>query len=216
MKKQRTPLIIFFPLLLIIFQTVFADTTATDELAVLMDNIRTMQATFIQSLVNQSGARIGTKTTGKMAVARPGKFRWEITKPHDQLIIINNNKMISYDPDLSQITNRKVNVNQPGNPAMLLSSPVESLKQSFQIIKLKKSDEKLWFKLTPKKTKGQASGYQWIKIGFIDNKLNAMYIFDNLDQTSLISFSNIEQNAEISPKNFTFTPPPNSEVFDAQ
>ena len=206
----------FFVLASVTIQPLFADTTAACELAQLMSNIHTMEAFFEQSLVNQHGSRIGTKTTGKMTLERPGKFRWEITQPNSQLIIINKDKMLSYDPDLSQLTKRKVNINQPGNPAMLLSSPVEILKQSFQIVKLKKSNQELWFKLTPKSQKGQGNGYQWLKIGFVQEKLSSMYIFDNLEQTSLISFSNTTFNAEIPDKKFAFTPPPNTEIFNAE
>jgi outer membrane lipoprotein carrier protein len=214
-KKYQTLLnLVFFASLLITSTGSFAANTATDELAALMNNIHTMQATFEQSLVNQDNSRIGTKTTGKITLERPGKFRWEIMQPNNQLIIINSNKMILYDPDLSQLTKRKVNLNQPGNPAILLSSPVESLKQSFQITKLTQPKQGLWFKLIPKKQKNREKTYQWIKIGFIDGKLSTMYIFDNLEQTSVISFGNTAFNAEIPAGKFTFTPPPNTEVFN--
>jgi outer membrane lipoprotein carrier protein len=204
--------------LLIISQTSLAlvNTAVDDELARLMNNIHTMQASFEQSLINQHGSHIGTKTIGKMALERPGKFRWEITQPNNQLLIINKDKMFLYDPDLSQLTKRKVNINQPGNPAMLLSSCVKSLQQSFQILKLKKSGREVWFKLTPKKQKIQEDGYQWIKIGFVDGKLSTMYIFDNLEQTSFISFSRIILNAKIPVEKFRFIPPPNTEVFNAE
>src|SRR5208337_1116506 len=106
-KSSLRRVLIFF-LFSITTQTIFAIPTATDELAQLLNNIHTMQATFEQSLINQRGARIGTKTTGKMMLERPGKFRWAITEPNNQLIIINNDKMLSYDPDLEQLTKRKV------------------------------------------------------------------------------------------------------------
>ncbi len=219
MKKFHKTIFMFFTFtsLSIASQLLYAEVQASAELAQLMGNIHTMQATFEQSLVNQHGSRFGTKTQGTMTLKRPGKFRWEITQPHNQLIILNEDQMLSYDSDLAQLTKRKVNVNRPGNPAMLLSSPVQTLQQAFQIVKLKNpKQEELWFKLTPKNRKGEDNGYQWIKIIFAQKKLNAIYIFDSLEQTSLISFNNIISNAEISDKTFTFTPPSGTEIFNAK
>ena len=158
---------------------------------------------------------MGQKTTGTMMLERPGKFRWEITQPNKQLIIVNKNKTFLYDADLEQVVKRKVDYNNPSNPAMLLSSPVQSITLSFEISKLKKSGQDLWFELKPKTRKNQEAGYQWIKIQFINGRLNAMIIADNLDQKSQINFNNIVINIQISPKKFVFTPPPNTDVFDA-
>jgi outer membrane lipoprotein carrier protein len=214
--KNLFGVLVFFASFLIIWHSSLATTpTAADELAQLLNNIHTMQATFTQSLINERGTRIGTKTIGKLLLERPGKFRWEITEPNNQLIIINNDKMLSYDPDLSQLTKRKVDYRRPGSPALLLSSAVESLQQLLQIVKLEKQGKEIWFKLTPKAQKNQEIDYQWIKIGFINGKLAAMYIFDNLDQISLISFANIVINTTISSKKFTFIPPPNTEIFNS-
>jgi outer membrane lipoprotein carrier protein len=214
MQKQK--LLIFFACLLTILQNSFAASIAADELAQFFTNMHTMQATFTQSLLNQQNSAIGTKTIGNMIIERPGKFRWEMTQPHQQLIIINKDKMLLYDPDLAQLTKRQVDYRRPGNPAMLLSSSVDSLKQSFQIVKLPKQGPGLWFKLTPKTQKNQESGYQWIKIHFVNAQLKAMYIHDNLEQTSLISFTNILLNLEIAPKKFTFTPPPNTDILNSR
>ncbi|HBY55890.1 MAG TPA: outer membrane lipoprotein carrier protein LolA [Coxiellaceae bacterium] len=196
-------------------QVIAATTTAADELAQLLNNTRTMQAKFEQFSINSRGVRVGQKTTGTMMLERPGKFRWEITQPNKQLIIVNKNKTFLYDADLEQVVKRKVDYNNPSNPAMLLSSPVESMTLSFEISKLKKSGQDLWFELKPKTRKNQEAGYQWIKIQFINGRLNAMIIADNLDQKSQINFNNIIINLQISPKKFVFTPPPNTDVFDA-
>jgi outer membrane lipoprotein carrier protein len=210
--------LIFFLVAFFLFmpQFLLADTNAAKELTALMGNIQTMQASFEQKLLGEHASAIGIRTLGKMLIVRPGKFRWEITEPNTQLVIINKDKMLSYDEDLAQVTKSKVNINQPGNPAMLLSSPVEILEQSFQIVKLKKSNQEVWFKLTPKKYNGVASSYEWLKICFIKNQLRAMDIFDNLEQTTRITFNNPIFNKEISNKKFTFTPPPKTEVYNAE
>ncbi len=190
--------------------------TADDELAQLLNNIHTMQATFKQLIVNDKGARIGQETTGYMALERPGKFRWEALQPNKQLIIINANKLVFYDVDLEQVTKRKMNYKKPGNPATLLSSNTKTLKQMFKIIKLEKSGDDIWFELKPEKknNSAQTSDYQWIKMHFIAGKLADMYVFDNLGQQSKVHFSNVVLNSTISQNKFVFIAPPNVDVLD--
>lgn len=212
MQKLSTTLV----LLICLFgaSQVAAAITDADELAQLLNNFQTMRANFEQSLVNNKGTRIGQKTTGLMMLERPGKFRWEIKQPNKMLIILNKNRSILYDADLAQVVKRKMGYQNPGNPAMLLSSSTEALVKSFKIVKLKTPGKGTWFELTPKTSHNQENGYQWIKINFINKQLNAMSISDNLGQRTVINFSNVVFNLKIQPKMFLFTPPPNVEVFN--
>ena len=213
--KNLTTKIIFSICFFISTQHAIAATTAANELAQLLNNTHTMQAKFEQFSINRSGARMGQKTTGSMMLERPGKFRWEITQPNKQLIIVNKNRTYLYDADLEQVVKRKVDYNNPSNPAMLLSSPVESMMLSFKINKENKPRQDSWFELKPKKQRNKETGYQWIKIHFVNGQLNAMIIADNLDQKSQINFTNVVVNSQIPAKMFIFTPPPNTDVFDA-
>lgn len=178
-------------------------TSAADEFVALLNNMCTMSADFKQD----------NKISGSMMIVRPGKFRWEITQPNKQLIIINKNQLSIYDIDLEQMTKRKMNYNKPGNrnPAMLLSGDTQVLKSTFKIVKLKKSilDKDVWFELTPKK-----GDYQKVQIHFIAGKLVAMNIVDNLEQKSAINFSNIHLNTEINPDKFILTTPSDVDVIN--
>jgi outer membrane lipoprotein carrier protein len=165
-------------------------------------------------VVDKKGDQAGEATQGSMILERPGKFRWEVVRPNKQLIIINNNRLLLYDIDLSQITKRKMNYKKQGNPAMLLSSSSETLKQMFAIIKLKKTAGEIWFELKPKKKENGGSDYQWIKIHFDNKKLRAMYIFDNFEQQSEIHFANVVVNSQIPKNKFEFVVPPKVDVLD--
>lgn len=175
--------------------------SAADEFTTILNNMHTIAANFKQD----------NKISGSMAIVRPGKFRWEITEPNKQLIIINKNQLAIYDIDLEQVTKRKMNYNKPGNPAMLLSSDAQVLKNTFKIIKLNKAalSKDVWFELTPKK-----GDYQKVQMHFIDGKLAAMNIVDNLEQKSAINFSNIHLNAKISPDKFILTTPSDVDVIN--
>ena len=190
--------------------------SAGDELVQLLNNIHTMQASFRQVMVNKAGIPVGQKTIGLMMLERPGKFRWEVTQPNKQLIIINADKFLLYDIDLVQVTRRKMDYKNFGNPAMLLSGNTQVLQRMFNIVKLQKSGDKIWFELRPKKknTTDQNSNCQWIKMYFVSGKLSAIYILDGLGQKSEINFSGVGLNSKIRQDKFTFVIPPKVDVLD--
>lgn len=216
LNKNLAPKISFLVLLLFItpITTAAPVVTAADELIDILNNSHSIQASFEQYLTNNQGKIIGEKATGSMALKRPGKFRWDVSYPNKQLIIINNNQSLLYDADLEQVVKHKMDYNNPSNPAMLLSSSTKSLANSFNIVKLKKPGSGLWFKLTPKAKSSQEVAYRWIAIHFVAGQLTTMHIVDSLEQKTVINFSNILFNPQISPKTFVFNPPPKTEIFN--
>lgn len=179
------------------------------ELIQLLGNTTTMQADFVQFLVNRAGAEEGKSTYGKMSLERPGKFRWETRSPGKQLLIANNQTVWVYDADLEQATKRKIDYHQPGNPALLLSGTTDTLQKTFKITKLNMPGVGEWFELQPKSTNNI---YQWIKVHFVDGKIVAMLIADNLGQQSEILFENISLNQPLANALFNFTPPRGTDV----
>jgi len=184
---------------------------ATEELAHILNNLHTMQASFEQYSINKQNIMVGEKTIGNMRLVRPGKFRWEITAPNKQLIIINQNHHYVYDADLEQLVKRRIDYRNPLSPAMLLSSPVSALQKSFKITKLNSSNQNIWFKLLPKQ---EENSYQWIKMHFINGKLYTMHIADNFGQQSIINFNQLVLNVHLPSKIFTFTPPKNTDILE--
>jgi|WetSurMetagenome_2_1015567.scaffolds.fasta_scaffold259391_2 outer membrane lipoprotein carrier protein len=186
-------------------QLVFA--TPSSDLGELLEKISTMQADFVQTVEND----ISKSTTGKMALARPGKFRWETATPAKQLIIANDDYVWVYDPDLSQATKRRIDYQQPGNPAMLLSGTKAAIQKAFKVSLVKKFEAKIIFKLIPRVSN---SMYQAIKLSFVDGNLIAMYMVDNLGQESEIRFANVVANTTLAPKLFTIQLPPNTDIIE--
>jgi outer membrane lipoprotein carrier protein len=178
-------------LLLIIFPNLVFAATPQAQLAQLLSNFNSMQANFVQSTATQ-------KTTGQMAMQRPGKFRWQVQKPSQQLIIADGSTLWIYDADLQQATKQKLNYQRSDNPAMLLSGSVENLQKNFIITKAAE-----WFTLKPRSKHGM---FQNIQLLFINGKLKIMYIIDNLGQHSVIKFSKVRINLKINPDLFKFKP----------
>ena len=171
----------------------------------LLMNINSLQADFVQ-LTNQK------TTSGKMALQRPGKFRWEIVSPNQQKIIADGRYIWIYDVDLEQVTKRKIDYQQTGSPAMLLSGSMQALKKAFTISSIQSDDGMTAFKLIPR---SKYAIMNWVKLYFAPDKtLSKMQIADNLGQLSTIQFSNIKVNEQLDPTLFQFTVPKNVDLLN--
>lgn len=169
-----------------------------------------MKATFTQSTYNNRG-KVTQKTSGDMAMQRPGKFRWNVTKPMPQLIIANQNKLWIYDPDLEQVTIRVFNQTSSDAPALLLSHDNASLDQSFTVKTLQKNPGWKWFLLKPKK---QGEMFEAIQLGFADNQIREMHLQDNLGSNTVIRFEGIKVNPTLASSLFMFKPSAKIDVID--
>lgn len=170
-----------------------------------------MQADFTQN-VNDNRGKVIQKSYGRMAMQRPGKFRWQVTKPIPQLIIANQSRLWIYDPDLEQVTIRSLTRVAGETPALLLSHVDGQLNNDFSIASAPNSSAKmLWFTLTPKKSD---STFATVEMAFLNKQIQVMRLKDHLGHTTLIQFKNIKTNLNLSASLFTFKAPKNVDVID--
>jgi outer membrane lipoprotein carrier protein len=181
-----------------------AASSPTQELTQLLSCFNSLQADFVQSVNSNQ------RSSGKIALQRPGKFRWEIQKPYPQLIIADGKYIWIYDADLQQVTKQKMDYSEANNPALLLSGSIQNLPKNFIITKLSQKPGK-WFELRPKAKNGL---FQKIQIQFINRKLTSMHIVDNLGQHSTLRFNQLHVNPKLNPKLFRFVPPNNIDVVE--
>ncbi|CAG0910958.1 unnamed protein product, partial [Cyprideis torosa] len=66
-----------------------------------MNNVKTLDATFTQEVVNEKG-QITQTSFGNLKLSRPGKFRWEYLQPAPQLMVSDGAKLWIYDKELEQ------------------------------------------------------------------------------------------------------------------
>lgn len=195
-------------IVILCFPLTLYGTTSSSQLASLLNNLHTMQASFIQTPLTQ--AVEGEQQRGQMALQRPNKFRWEITSPNKQLIIADGKTLWVYDVDLEQVTKKLQETHDINNPAMLLSGSVVSLQHNFSIKLLSTQDIGQWFELKPMTDQGM---FEWIRLHFINGKLFGMQLADNLGQKSELLFKNVKTNTALKPTLFHFTPPKGVDVI---
>ncbi len=181
---------------------------AIDKLHRFLETTKTVRADFAQMVVAKNGKK-PQQSAGVMMFSRPGKFRWQIEKPYSQLLVGDGDKVWIYDPDLRQVTVKKVGTALGGTPAALLAGDT-ALTKNFTLREAGEREGMEWVEATPKM---QDSGFEKLLLGFAGADLKAMELFDNFGQTTTLYFSHLERNPQISPAQFRFTPPAGVDVI---
>ena len=187
---------------------VSAQAGAIDKLNRFLDTTRTLRADFAQIVVAKNGKR-PQQSVGVMMVSRPGKFRWQIDKPYSQLLVGDGEKIWMYDPDLRQVTVKKMDAALGSTPAALLVGG-STLEKNFTLRELGEREGMEWLEATPK---SPDSGFEKLQVGFVGDDLKAMELFDNFGQVTSLVFSNVQRNPSLPAANFRFVPPAGADVI---
>ncbi|MFP5407368.1 MAG: outer membrane lipoprotein chaperone LolA, partial [Gammaproteobacteria bacterium] len=173
-----------------------------DQLHEFLSQTHSARGNFSQK-VQHSGQTLET-TRGVFAFSRPGKFRWEVREPFEQLMVADGERLWFYDKDLDQVTIRKLGNALGSTPAAILFGSTE-LESGFKLRELDERDGLQWIEALPKNTE---QGFDRIAIGLRNGLPEAMEVRDAFARTSVFAFSDIERNPELPDTLFRFTPPP--------
>lgn len=180
-----------------------------EKLKEFVSSTRSAQASFTQDLLDQNGKRIQS-ASGTMRFVRPGKFRWEYSKPYEQLIVGDGAKFWLYDVDLNQVTVRKLDAALGSSPAALLSGNNE-IERDFALKELGNRDGLDWLEATPK---ARDSSFSGIRMAFdAQSALVAMELDDAFGHKTVLRFSGLKRNPQLSPALFKFAPPKGADVL---
>jgi len=172
-----------------------------------LSNTRTARGTFHQTVTGKSGRKPQT-SSGTFVLSKPGKFRWIYEKPTQQLLVSDGEKFWSFDPDLNQVTVRKLDRALGSSPVALLSG--ESLEENFMLKVDGKNAEGMEFiEATPK---AQEASFIRMRIGMINRLPRFMEVHDHFGQTTTLIFDQFETNKPIPANFFSFTPPKGADV----
>ncbi len=189
-----------------------ASASAIDKLHRFLESTKTMRADFSQIVVAKNGKK-PQQSSGVMMFSRPGKFRWQIEKPYAQLLVGDGEKVWIYDPDLRQVTVKKVDAALGSTPAALLvgeGGGKSTLEKNFTLREAGEREGLEWLDAIPKTPD---SGFEKLQLGFSGNDLKAMELFDNFGQTTSLFFSRLERNPSLAATQFRFTPPAGIDVI---
>lgn len=189
-----------------------AKTAPTEELKTLLAGVESLQANFQQQMVNNKGVVL-QKSSGKMWLQKPGKFRWSIEGKDKRLVIADGKQIWDYDIDLDQVTVQPFSQGQTSAPIFFLTGDTQSLSKDFTVANLTKNqalpDCDQSFELKPKQSQG---AFQWIRVGFKNKALKTLEVLDQLGQQARFQFTELVLNSKIPATQFQFKPPPGVDV----
>ena len=196
----------FFLAILAMVMAVPAALGNTTPLDAYLDDMRTLRATFVQTLADAHGHEID-RSTGTLIVSRPGKFSWEIHprgsgSDAGQLMVADGRNLWFLDRDLQQVTVKPVDAALSATPAMLLSGTVD-VRKNFTITSAPKRDGLDWVLVEPR---GNEADFRSALLGFDGKDLKRMILEDKLGQTATVMFDHVERNGRVTPEEVSFTP----------
>ncbi len=181
---------------------------AVDTLRDFVREVKSGRSAFSQTVTSTDGARKKV-SSGQFEFLRPGRFRFNYTKPFEQLIVADGVKVWIYDADLNQASSRKLAQALGATPAALLTGA--SLDTDFVLTPQPAKDGLDWALATPKAKDGP---FQSMRVGFKGRDLSAVEIVDSFGQRSLLQFSRFEANVALDAERFRYTPPAGADVIE--
>lgn len=151
-------------------------------------------------------------STGSFEFLRPNRFRFEYTKPFEQTIVADGETLWLFDVDLNQVTARKQQEVLGSTPAALIAAGTDlrALGEAFELKAAPARDGMEWLEARPLARDGQL---QMVRVGFKQGQLAVLHIEDSLGQRSVLTFTDWQGNARLTPEQFQFQPPPGADVI---
>lgn len=199
---------ILYCVLLMWTQTIFA-ATASEDLQTKLNALRTMSASFNQ-VVKAKRHEI-SRSSGTMALARPGRFRWQTKQPMEQLVIADGKRLWIYDVDLEQVSVKKQENNIGGTAALFLSGYDDTVARDFDVT-LSENGNRSSFDLNAKSSK---ANFLRVTLVFEGAALRGIVLYDQLGQQTDVVLSQVLVNPTLAASLFKFKSPKGVDVVEA-
>ena len=180
---------------------------ARDQLRSFVAQVSNATGSFSQYTVGQQG-QTRPAQSGVFSFERPGKFKWAVQKPYEQLIVSDGKQVFQYDPDLAQVTVRAVDQAIGASPAAILFGS-GSLEDAFDVEARPERDGLQWLRARPR---GGDAGFTQVDIGMRDALPARIELLDAFGQTTRVDLSDIRPQAGLPEDEFRFTPPAGTDV----
>lgn len=192
----------------LLLSTGLARADAVEALKDFVREVKSGRANFSQTVTAPDGKRSKT-SSGSFEFQRPNQFRFVYSKPFEQLIVGDGQKVWIFDPDLNQASSRKMDKALGATPAALLAGT--NLERDFTLKAQPSAQGIDWVLATPRQADG---GLQSLKIGFKGKELAAIEVVDGFGQRSLLQFSAVGTNVAVAPERFRFVLPAGADLIE--
>ncbi|HBS25927.1 MAG TPA: outer membrane lipoprotein carrier protein LolA [Gammaproteobacteria bacterium] len=182
--------------------------SGTEFLNHFMTKVKTLDAVFTQEVVNDQG-QITQTSYGQFKLKRPGKFLWEYESPAPQKIISDGKNMWIYDVELEQVTVKPISSALGSSPAAILTHQSD-LSKDYVILEKPAREGLQWVDMRPKNKQGD---FLKILVGLDDAGVQAMDLYDQFGQITMIRFRESDFNVPVKSSVFNFRPPAGVDVI---
>lgn len=180
---------------------------AIQRLEKFISEVDSFEGQFIQTVFDENG-EVVQDSNGDVALDKPGKFRWQYTRPHPQLILADGEYLWIYDEELLQAIAKPASEALGNAPIMLLTN-IRPLSEDFKIMDAPTRDGLDWVELIPL---AQDTEFHRILIGLDENGVQKMELHDYFSQRTVIEFVNLMTNVTFPSDKFTFNAPEGVDV----
>jgi outer membrane lipoprotein carrier protein len=170
--------------------------------------IQTMRGTFKQIVFSKGQAK--HTSSGRMALRRPGQFRWETEEPMAQLVVADGQRLWVYDALLEQVTVRRQAKISDQSAGLFLSTQAGHIAKTYRVV-VSHPGSLTQYDLF---SKSSHNDFKHVVFQFKQQQLVHLELFDALGQHTEISFQHIETNTPLKSTLFTFKPPKGVDVID--
>lgn len=184
-----------------------AHADAVDTLREFARDVKSGRANFTQTVSSPDGAKKKT-SSGSFEFSRPNRFRFAYSKPFEQLIVSDGQKVWLHDVDLNQVSVRLLDQALGSTPAALLAGG--TLERDFELMALPARDGLDWVQAKPRAKDGTVSE---LRVGFRGKDLAALELVDAFGQRSVLQFSAVQQGVAVPAERFRFVPPAGTDVI---
>jgi outer membrane lipoprotein carrier protein len=195
--------------LFLLFLSLPAFASGLDDFLAFNSSAKTATARFEQQVFDRAGKAV-EKASGTFAFQRPGKFRWVYDKPNKQVLVGDGVKLWIYDPDLAQVTVKRIGQAISSTPAALLAGK-DDITALFTLRDAGTADGLSWVEATPK---AQDTGFERVRLGLQGKTLAAMELHDQLGGRTMLRFLDLKANSPVAADSFRFTPPKGADVLE--
>ena len=185
--------------------------SAQDQLKSFVQQVQSATGSFLQTVVGPQG-QTRRPQSGQFSFERPGRFKWDVVSPYAQLILSDAQQVFQFDPDLNQVTVRKVDQAIGASPAAILFGTGE-LDKVFVVTAQPDRDGIAWLRAKPRS--GDA-GFVHLDLGMSDGLPVRVVLLDAFGQTTRVELSGIQRNPALPASTFQFVAPAGADVVRMQ
>lgn len=198
----------FSLILAILFTSVLSYADGIADLKTFIAQSRALSANFTQQIIDYNGKKIQT-STGTLYIKRPGKFHWHYQTPYFSEMIGDGQTVWLYDPELQQVTIKKMRDAIDHSPAALLAGN-NHFEKNYTVKNLPNRNKTVWLQAIPKSADNH---FQEIRIGLQNKCIESLELVDQLGQTTTITFEEVVLNPSIPSSKFIFVSPPGVDII---